>query len=669
MKISYNWLQKYFEEKLPEPKKLADIFTMHSFEIESVDEVVGDVVFDIKVLPNRSHDCLSHRGVASELKTLLNLNSGTSTSTPTSLSTFSRESALVKMDNLEPELCKRVTYAILKVKVGNSPAWLREKLEAIGQKPINNIVDALNYVMFDLGQPMHAFDLDKISNNILIKKLDTEALMLALDNKTYKLPAGTLVHVDAENQNILDIAGIKGGKVAEIDQNTKTVLVEALSFKATEIRKNAKAIGIRTDASTRFENGISAALTTEAISEVVRLLADMDENSLEVVELIDQDFDPESIKAKRITLSTDRVRKILGVEISDQEIIDILIRVGCGVETADPKAGDAVIIVTPPVLRLDLEIEEDLIEEVGRVYGFFKIIPIQPEVIKQEVVIPDITIVTEIISEVLISLGYDEVYTYAFREKGEVEVANPLASDKAFLRDSLSAGLEKSISLNEHNAPLLGIREMVKIFEIGTVFKKDPTNKEKIIEKTVLSIGLKLVKKMKNSGEFLDNCVKEVEGKLSESLGSEIKLEKISENVYEVELLESIRPRAFASQALFEPALRSPKSLARTSRGLTTFKRISPFPFMLRDIAVFTPQGTTEDDVLEVILKESGELLKTHTLFDVFEKKDGQGNVMISYAFNLVFQSNEKTLSDAEINVIMDNITADLHKKAGFIVR
>jgi phenylalanyl-tRNA synthetase beta chain len=645
MKVSYNWLQDYFEDKLPAPEKLVEALTMHAFELESFEKIDDDFLLDIKILPERGHDCLSHLGIAKEISALIN-----SKLKKISFPFDYKNSKEVAIEVSNQKLCPRFSALVIKnIKVKESPEWLKKRLEILGQKSINNIVDITNYVMFAI-KAIHAYDADKLKkdetgkNIISVRELSEDSSFTALDNKEYKLEKGTLVNVDGVSGEILGLAGIKGGKKAEIDSNTKNIILESANFDPVLIRKTSKKLNLRTDASDRFEKGITSEQTLDSLSLAAKMILDIAGDKETEVEGY-FDFYPEKESKISIEISVAEINKLLGSDIKNEDVRSILNRSGF-----EWKEQDGNFIMAIPPERLDLRIKQDMARQVGRIYGYYKI---QPSPILKEGVqgINKRFYYSMKISDLLAKAGFSEVYTYSFTDKknGKVEIENPLASDKGFLRISLVEGLSKSLELNLRNSPLLGTDE-IKIFEIGKVFP------EKGVEKTSLGIAYgSKNKKAKDIEKFLsdtkDLILKEVGISSVDSV--------ISGNVLEIDfdnlLEELLEPK---ENIKLEHQIKSVK-----------YKKISAYPFIARDIAVFVPQGVKENELAEIIKRETGELLVNLRLFDVFEKKFPDGTAKTSYAFRLVFQSMEKTLSDEEINKIMEKITSIFNEKPGWQVR
>jgi phenylalanyl-tRNA synthetase beta chain len=608
MKISYNWLKWYVPE-IPEAEKLADVFTMHLCEVEEVEKKDGDSIFDLKILPDRAHDLLSHHGIARELAGQL----GIAFNDPTPKYKIPESKSTNLKIELQTENCRRYSGRIVRnIKVGPSPDWVKMHLESIGQRSINNIVDATNITMYDCGQPCHAFDLDKLaSEKLIVRYAKAGEKITTLDNKEVLLKETDMVIAD-EN-NVLAIAGVKGGKIAEVDENTKNILIEVANFDPVSVRKTSRKMGIITDSSKRFENDLSPELCSFAMVELSGLFVEYGFTDFEdVVDLYEN-----KQQDRKVIFSVDLVNKKLGANISADEIENILkqynytyIRTGENFE------------ITPPSMRLDLNIPEDMLEEIGRVYGYDKVTPQAPEIdFKPEV--------NKIFTKIayarnkLISEGYNEVMTYSFCNKGKVQVLAS-ASDKKYLRENLTDGLKDSINLNNLNSPFLGL-DTVKVFEIGTVFLGDK-------EETRVAYGDK---------------------------------KKITEITID-EYCKDILPEIFSERSsdLFANTLS--QTISENTSGSTNqiFKMWSLYPFIARDIALWVDENISLESIQKIIKENAGDLLvKEPRLFDTF-KKEGK----ISYAFRLVFQSKEKTLTDEEVAIPMAKITEKLVLD-GFVIR
>ncbi len=642
MKVSYNWLQTYFKDPLPTPEELSELLTFHVFEIEELEKKGNDTVLDVKVLPDRAAYALSHHGIAFEIAAITGLEKITPHLASQGLPSRGETSARVEVKVEDTDACVRYSARYIgNVKVGPSPAWLKEKLEILGQRSINNVVDAANYVMLDVGQPLHAFDADKIKGGIVVRFAKEGEKITTLDNKEVNLDSTILVIADSIGP--LAIAGIKGGMRAAVDDHTKNIIIESANFNPSLIRKTSGKIGIRTDASKRYENAVPSETTLPALEEMTKVVSDLAQSD-KIGPITDINNKPQTPE-KKISLSTDYIVKMLGVNISEPEISTILQRL-----KLDYVHKDGIFEVISPLWRNDIQIPQDIVEEVGRIYSYKKLPATELPATSFKPKINKTFYYSNKVRDILVELGFSEVYTYTLRNKGDAEILNPLASDKNFLRENLAEGLLESLSLNARNADILGL-DQIKIFEIGKVFKKNT-------EYNALAFGITNIKKgLPKTGAI----IRETLQKLGEGLGVEMK-NTVQDNVsvYELNLDKEI-------EDLPEP---TENKLYPVAQVTTPYKRFSVYPFAVRDIAVFTPEGTTEETVRAIIEKNWGEILLKDKirLFDVFTKEI-EGVKKTSYAFRMVFQSFERTLTEDEINSVMKNITDEMNGKEGWKVR
>jgi len=643
MKISYNWLQNYFEEKLPKPEKISEEIISHSFEVEEIEKVGKDTIFDIKILPDRAHDCLSHWGIAKEISAIFDLKS----SSPNSFFQVLGQGRKTGPDHskshigselkiqIEDDKCLRYMGRIVRnIKIGESPNWLKEKLNVMGQKSINNIVDSANFVMFDLGQPIHCFDLNKLENGkIIIRNAKNNEKITTLDEKEINLDDSILVIADEKYP--LAIAGIKGGTRAEVDNNTKNIVIEVANFNSTTTRKTARKINILTDAVKRYENEISPELCGIAMDSVTDMIYALAGGEIEEI----VDIYPQKTEQRIILVSINYINKRLGSNFSKEEIESVWRKLNFEYIEKEGK-----FEVKIPFLRIDLREPYDLVEEVIRILGYDRLEEKLPKDGPWGNFFEDRPLINEIFYKMLwvrnklLNDGYSEVMTYSFCNEGEVEVLAS-ASDKKFLRNNLTDGLKESIKLNTLNLPLLDMDD-VKVFEIGTVFFKHG-------EEMYVAYGDK----------------KEIK---------EINLDKFVENNKEFSSDAFVQVLGRGGR---EPVPDHPqKHTDSNSLSLTNsrpFKMWSVYPFIFRDIAVWVPEGTAPEKLIEIYKKFGTELLvKEPKLFDSFTKpaSSAGGNDKTSFAYRLVFQADDRTLTDEEVNIIITNITNKI-LSLGFEVR
>lgn len=656
MIVSYNWLQTYFKKKLPSPEKLVDIFTFTIFEVEGMEKKGDDTLIDLKVLPDRAHYALSHRGIARELAAAIGEHILIPTLAEPSTGRTEKLSIIIA-DSVD---CRRyIGRRVENITVGDSPVWLRERLESINQRAINNIVDVANFVMFDIGQPLHAFDADKVRGNIHVRRAKKGERIQTLDGRDITLDESMLLIADDEGP--LGIAGIKGGTRAAVTKDTKNLILEAATFNPEALRRVSNAVGIRTDAVKRFENAPSSKLPELAMTEFSALIKEVSPGAT-FGEIVDEYPKPE--KEITVVVTADVISKRLGVTLSDEQITKIMTSLGVSVEA---KAGE--LILTPPWYRRDMAILEDVVEEVGRLYGYDKVKEALPKEGGTKPTIHKQFCWEYKIRLFLIERGFSEVLTSSFEGVGDIEIEKPLAADKKFLRTDLTKNIEHSLKQNLLNAPLFGVKE-IREFEIGKIFTKAG-------EQTSLCVGIAGVKSKKEKS--VNELIREIRDELVAYLGAPVQTVCTVDDSGGIILLSGKPIGTINSfDGIFEinldslvVALPEPTEwdIELPKEGNKTFAQFSPYPFIVRDIAVFVPHGVSADEVWKVIKPLSGELLTRHDLFDVFDKKAVDGSVSTSYAFRLVFQAKDRTLTDSEINTIMEKVTVALNTKENWKVR
>jgi phenylalanyl-tRNA synthetase beta chain len=632
MKVSVLWLQKYFADLLPDTDALVDALTFHSCEVE---EVLDDgKVLDIKVLPDRAPYALSHRGIAYELGASLGLPL-VADPLREPLPDFTEKGSgglVVSID--DTDRCLRFMAArVSGVQVGLSPAWLKEALESVGQRSINNVVDATNYVMLNVGQPLHTFDAAKMSSHISVRASKPEEKITTLTGEEYTLPEGTLLVTDDESGAALGIAGVKGGKVAEVTSATTDLIIEAANFEGTGVRKTSQALKLWTDASQRFQNKLSAELTPYGMRDVLALILEVAGGTVEGV--VDQYPNPQPA-TPFLTATLAQLNGILGTKYSVEEVEGALSRLNL-----ESVWEGELVSVRPPFERRDLTIWQDLAEEVGRVLGYDTVAP---------EMLPPMTEAgdqkrfagIEAIKDVLVERGFTEISTQAFAEDGDIKLENPLQQERPWLRASLQKNMEDALARAASVAPrVLGPEPSLKLFELGNVFTNDG-------EHLSLSLGYRAL-----SGKPSASVLQEAVDALMSAFPA-----------------AGIVPASATGTGVVELSLKN-ADLEAVGEGyvparvvLSGYTHFSIYPSALRDIAVWTPEGTEESEVALLIQQQGGELLARMDLFDRFEKEG-----RTSYAFRLVFQSSQKTLSDIDIDPIMERMTAALNTPEGWEVR
>lgn len=649
MNVSYTWLKEYLGDSAPTPKEIEELLTFHAFEIEEVKTVGEDTVIDVDVLPNRSSDCLCHRGIAREIATVTgqSLVHDPLAATPQLTATDA-----ITVDIQDGKACPRFTASLITgVEVKESPQWLKDRLAALGQRSINTIVDATNYVMYAIGQPLHAYDATKFPQTngkwqFVVRRAQAGETISLLaeggkdEDRIVELIGTELLIVDGSSNTPIGLAGVKGGRFAGVDATTTQIIVEAAHFDPTLTRQTARRLGIVIDASKRFENEPSRELPLYAQAEIIELITRIAGGASEGV--IDVFLEPKV--SPSVLVRPDKVNALLGSKLTKEEMVALVERLGAAVAVTSDG-----FTTTGPFERTDLNIEEDYIEEIGRMYGLSNV----------QSVVPKPVPLTEVnarqyysdqIRHILLDLGFSEMITTSFRKKDQIQLQNALASDKSCLRSTLRKNLMDVLDKNAALADLLGTTD-TRVFEIGTVFEKTDAG---VTEHVSLALGVR-IKQSGYTGKE-DRPCDEALAAISSALGASFPaIAKGGQTLAEDRGQSFVYNQGVAEVNLSELIAKLPKPTAYESVATgvdVTYQPFSVYPYITRDIALWT-KDVFADEVKAVLNEHAGDLRVRTTLFDEFQK-DGR----TSYAFRLVFQSKEKTLTDTEVNAIMDTITS-----------
>lgn len=676
MNFSYNWFKDYIKN-LPKPEKLAEILAMKVFEVGETKKAAGDFVLDIKVLPNRGPDCFSHLGIAREIAAVLNGKPNLKGIEELRLVEDKNLNAkeFIKLEVRGKGNCQRYTARVLSgVKIGNSPKWMQNRLRACGLRPINNVVDITNYVMLETGQPLHAFDYDKIKGKkIIVREAEEREKITTLDNKKYDLNENILVIADTEEP--LAIAGIKGGKKAEIDKKTKIIVLESANFNQKVVRRGSKLLNLTTDASWRFEHGIDPNLTQIAINRAAYLIQNVTKGKIAKGIV---NFYPRKVLPKRIKLELDYVERLLGVKIPEKEIKNILFRLGFEIKSQLNRQ----FLVEVPTFRLDIFLPEDLIEELGRIYGYQKI----PSVLPTAALTPsrrNLDIIWEDMTKnILKETGFSEVYNYSFIDKRAaeifdfklstlIEIENPVSADYQYLRPSLIPGLLKNVVMNQK------FFKEIRIFELGNVFKNEKRREKRMLTGLIQGEAFYQLKgvvdflfeKLGISNVWYDSY-KPTPEESKISFWEPKKCAEIKIGNEEIGFMGEISPEILKNlnvegrQVVFDLDFEKLSKLATEEQE---YQPISQYPAAIRDIAILVPGDVKVDDVLN-ILEGVSPLIKDIDLFDIYEGEEipeGKKNL----AFHIIYQAEDKTLSSDEIDKIQEKIVKTLEENPEWEVR
>ncbi len=643
---------------------------------------LSDTVLDIDLTPNRP-DCLSLLGIAREIAAIQN--------TPLRypdcrLPEGGRAIAeLTSVSIAAPALCPRYAARLLTgVTVGPSPFWLQDRLLSIGLRPINNIVDVTNFVLMELGQPLHAFDFDRLAGRrVVVRTAAAGEVFTTLDRKDRPLSPDMLLICDAEKP--VAIGGVMGGLNSEIEPSTTRVFIESAYFSPASIRGTAKQLGLSTEASFRFERGVDPHRTVAALNRAARLMADI--SGAELVEgLIDEH--PHPAETPPVRLGVAETNRLLGTDFSAAQIAALLQSIEFEVKPAD---GDHFTVV-PPSFRVDIGRPEDLIEEVARRAGYDHILPTYPAVPVKGRPLLKKRAVRNRVKAAMAGRGFNEIITYSFIDAAEVDrlglkkddfrrrtvsILNPLSEEQAVMRSSLVPGLLHALHLN-----LTRQEKNLRLFEIGKTFFAGKADElpEEIEMMAGLWSGVRRAPSWHGGeaeADFFD-----VKG-IVESLFQELDIQKIAFTAVsdgdctytrpgfsasiqaqgkQIGLLGEIHPRVRQrfelkrTAFIFEVTLDRLVPLVSETKRAVTLPR---FPAVSRDVTLIVERRLEAGKILDRIEKMDEDLIEALQLFDVFEGRPiPAGRKSIS--FRIVYRSAERTLEDEEINRLHRQVTGRL---------
>lgn len=685
MRVSLNWLKDFVATK-EALDKVRHSLTMAGLEVISVLNIENDHVMDIEITPNRP-DCLSILGVARELAAAIERPLKAPLSVKTHYMKKGPTRGGAKIEVLDKLGCPRYVGCIIKnVKVGPSPKWLVERLNAIGVRSVNNIVDITNYVLFELGQPLHAFDLDKLGGKrIIVRKAKRGERIITIDGIERILDPGMLVIADIERP--VAIAGIMGGKGTEISNTTKNILLESAYFEPSLIRKAQRMLGLASESSYRFERGVDFGMVLSASTRAQEMIKDIAGGR---VQGKITDIGGRIIKEKEITLSVDEIHRILGIEIGHKEIIAFFKRLNL----RPLKKRKEKILVKIPSYRQDLEREIDLIEEIARLYGYDKI-PTKYPLFKiqktYEAERKDLISLEKEARKILCSLGMNEIITYALTSRDAIEalgwpfdnvvrLANPLSSNQEVMRPTLLSEILEVLSwnLNRNNG-------FLQLFELNKIYIKD---KETIQERLNLSIGMCGVmpgnwKDKPREIDFFD--LKGVVGLFLASLGvKNHTIEKSDVLIFKEALsagikvdgtvvgsLGEVKPEVLKKFGIKEKVYLAEISMEDLWKHANLGRRFTPldkYPSIKRDISIMVDDPVSASSIYDVIKEEGKELLKSINIFDLYRGQQIEVGKK-SLGYTIEFRSDEKTLKEEEISHIYKGIQEALVNKLGAKIR
>jgi phenylalanyl-tRNA synthetase beta chain len=700
MKIVYNWLKEFVDVAAPAIELRAKL-SLAGVAIDSVEDSPAGPVLDAEVTANRP-DCLGHYGVAREVAAIYRLP--VKPIEPKLKESSEKANAAARVEIESPELCGRYTARVLRgVKVQPSPEWLRKRLEAIGEKSINNVVDVTNYVMFELGQPLHAFDFEKLSEQrIVVRRARPGEKMRTLDGAERTLTKEMCVIADA--LHAVAIAGVMGGAESEISFSTRNLLIESAWFDPISIRRTSKALGLRTEASYRFERGADpemAELASRRAAELIQQVAG-GELLAGVVDVY-----PGKQKPLLMEFSRRELLRVMGADVPDRDIEEILRALGFVLKRIDPaastpNAAGAVWTCTQPSWRRDVTRGIDLVEEVARHYGYDKFPPRLPPAKQPAHQLPHASAMDGL-RERVVSLGYQEIVEIPlvdarrdeiFRSEGiaPAVIGNPLAENASVMRSSGTVSMISALEWNLNHG-----QRNLRLFEIGKTYE---LKEGEPVETAVLTLGATGLAREKSiyesAREFafadlkgdLDSIsqlaggfrwLSDAPGWLAGAAAATISLERCGNSGRESaaaalgiagQLARRVADQLKLRQDIFVAELRLEPLLGgiEAARAALKFAPIPRFPAVERDFSLTLSDGTPFAQVAETIRAlriPELQSVKPADLFRGGQVPAGKFSLMIRVAF----QSAETTLTDAQIAEYSSRIVAALEKNLGATLR
>jgi len=649
----------------------------------------NDILFEIGITPNRG-DLFSHFGIAREIAALF----GRKIEIPLIKINETQEltTSQIKISILNKEFCKRFIGRVIKnVTIKDSPGWLQNRIKSIGLRPRNNIVDITNFVMFETGQPLHAFDYDKIrGKEIIVKNANEGDKFTTLDSKERILNSESLMVCDAEGYS--GIAGIMGGETSEITNDTKNIFLESAYFDPVAVRKNSKKLVLQTDASQRFERGIDINMVEYASRRATQLIQEIcgGEVSKELYDLYENEFEKLIVGVRAA-----KSNALLGIALTEDEIINLLSKIEIKFLK---KENEFLEFEIPEFRRLDIQKEVDLIEEIARIYGYDNIEGITNfniNVANSSKENKNSEKVIEIITNHFIGRGFNQILTETLLDEKKinffggnpVKLKNSITSEVNSLRTNLTYGMMEVIKTNFNNS---GKKISLKLFETGKVFADDIPETKKFREENHLIFALsgKRDRELIYGGdENFD--IFDIKGE-AEMFLSKLNLENYGLFYYNDEKLNGIKIEVRLKDELIGIIYKADSELkkefdfdkdtevyfAEFNIELITknvnfsriYNPISKFPSIKRDLAITVDKKVKYEEIKDSVLRSGGRLLKEMELFDIYEG-DKIEQSRKSLAFSLEFASSERTLNDEETKVIIDKIIKNLTKNLGAELR
>ncbi|MPM39082.1 Phenylalanine--tRNA ligase beta subunit [bioreactor metagenome] len=688
MKVLYSWLKEFIPDLNETAEVIAKRLTDSGIEIDSIESLPsGDSIIELDLTPNRS-DCLSIWGAAYEVGAVFGYPVRIPSMKPISIVTDSNQIVLEAL-----ELCPY--YLALKVdqvKIGPSPSWMRERLEALGMRSINNIVDITNYVMMETGQPLHAFDYDSLdSHTVVVRTARPGERLQTLDGQTRELPAHAILICDPNKP--IGVGGVMGGLNSEVSPQTKSILFEAAYFERRSIRRTAKALDLRSEAAIRFEKGVDPSGLLKALNRVMDLVIQLNIGKPNEQIISGSFYEPKTETA--IHLRRRYLDQRIGLVFSQEKVEETLKNLNFQVETTEEGW-----LVRVPSRRQDVEQEVDLVEEVARLIGFDQIPAQLPTGISTQGGLSNRQKLVNSIHQILVSQGYHEAVNYSFMAKQDLEdlypdlnhpmrraipLMNPMNESQAVMRTNLIPGLLRNLQYNQnHQNPNIALYELGRVY----IAEKLPLNglpKEETRLGVVLSGEYQTTHWMQAKAEATFYHLKGLLGNLFGELGWSLQLqENHSGSLFHPYQCANVihQGHIVGTVGTLHPEIEKRWGLAKRvyiidlsidmllqfAKPRIQYQSLPKYQAIYRDLALLVPKQVTAREVEIAIRQQGGDLLEEVKLFDVYtgaQVKEGYK----SLAFSLTYRAKDRTLTDQEVSERHKEILTSVSQKLDSALR
>lgn len=638
---------------------------------------LDDKAIDIDLTPNRS-DCLSVAGVAREVGVLTSEDINAVASEPVSATSSKILDVKVEATTACPRYLGRTIENINPA--AETPVWMQEKLRRSGLRSLGPVVDVTNYVMLELGQPMHAFDLGKIEQSINVRLSQQGEKLTLLDGQTIDTQADTLLICDAEKP--LALAGVMGGQDSSVSSLTTSLFLESAFFAPEAIAGKARSYGLHTDSSHRFERGVDPELASKAMNRATSLLLEIVGG--EAGPVVEECSEKDLPKTATIHLRSDRIKRVLGLELDGKTVAEQLTRLGLAVDVVEDGWQ-----VSVPSFRFDLAIEVDLIEELGRLYGYDKLPNTRPQGTVLTTNITETLTPVERLQNLMVDRGYHEAVTYSFVEpkiqqllaqddSAPIKLANPISSDLSVMRTSLWPGLVQAMVYNANRQ-----HDRIRLFEVGRVFKGNLNDIAQPRQIGGLIYGSNYAEQWSQNPREVDffDIKADVEALLALG-GGQVRFEKESHpalhpgqsaRVYKndeaIGWLGAIHPKLNKSLDIDGKVYVFELSLNDVVDSVVPeFETLSKFPALRRDLALLVDDAVNAGQIEDCLSKIDSDILKSFQLFDVYSGEGVElGKKSLAVAF--ILQHKERTLTDDEVDSLLKTVTETLSQKLNATIR